>query len=249
MCKNMMTYWVLIMIILMFIIYWKRKQGKRENYVQYVIPRHREDVDWIKNFDLDYVIYNKGNKINVNSDKIKVIKLPNVGRDSHTLLYHIVTNYDYLPDITIFGANSTPPNHRYYKVKRTIELALKTQNTVFICNKNVSLHNDWNFTLDAHVAQYAENAKNSSSKLNPSSIRPFGKWYEHLWSTKEVTWVNYNIIFALHRDHIVQHPREYYKYLLSLHETEADEVVHYMERAMTTIFWPYPKSCVYFENL
>ena len=38
----------------------------------------------------------------------KVIPLPNVGRESHTYLTHIVTQYDDLSDYTIFFQGGEP---------------------------------------------------------------------------------------------------------------------------------------------
>ena len=67
-----------------------------------VIARYNENLDWLKKIkkskDLKITVYNKG------PDDINVpfIKLPNIGRESHTFLYHIINNYDNLADQTIF---------------------------------------------------------------------------------------------------------------------------------------------------
>jgi hypothetical protein len=65
-----------------------------------VIARYNEDLSWIKKLpkSIKITIYNKGN------DDIEhsFIKLPNIGRESHTYLYHIINNYDKLADQTIF---------------------------------------------------------------------------------------------------------------------------------------------------
>jgi hypothetical protein len=67
-----------------------------------VIARYNENLDWIKKIkkskDIKITVYNKG------KDDIDVpfIKLPNIGRESHTYLYHIINNYDNLADQTIF---------------------------------------------------------------------------------------------------------------------------------------------------
>ncbi len=74
---------------------------------QLVIARYNEDVQWLKDVNLDTVVYNKGNDFNLQSikgckDKLQEFKLPNVGRESHTLLHHIIKNYDDLCNTTIF---------------------------------------------------------------------------------------------------------------------------------------------------
>jgi len=64
-----------------------------------VIARYNENLDWIKLLDknIKITIYNKGEPIDYPS-----IKLPNIGRESHTYLYHIINNYNKLADKTIF---------------------------------------------------------------------------------------------------------------------------------------------------
>jgi hypothetical protein len=67
-----------------------------------VIARYNENLDWLKKIkkskDLKITVYNKG------PDDIDVpfIRLPNIGRESHTYLYHIINNYDNLANQTIF---------------------------------------------------------------------------------------------------------------------------------------------------
>ena len=67
-----------------------------------IISRFNEDISWLSSYkDFKILIYNKGDKIK-DIDFAKILKLPNVGRESHTWLYHIVNNYDNLDDINIF---------------------------------------------------------------------------------------------------------------------------------------------------
>jgi len=64
-----------------------------------VVARYNENLSWLKKLPKDIIItvYNKGNDdINIPS-----IKLPNIGRESHTYLYHIIKNYNNLADQTI----------------------------------------------------------------------------------------------------------------------------------------------------
>ena len=63
-----------------------------------VIAKYKEDISWInkiKNHNI--TVYDKSEFPVKDS-----IKLPNVGRECHTFLYHIVQNYDNLDDITVF---------------------------------------------------------------------------------------------------------------------------------------------------
>ena len=67
-----------------------------------VVARYNENLDWLKKIkkskDLKITVYNKG------PDDIDVpfIRLPNIGRESHTYLYHIINNYENLAEQIIF---------------------------------------------------------------------------------------------------------------------------------------------------
>lgn len=68
--------------------------------VELVIARYNEDISWLSKVkNMKITIYNKGED-NINKSSIK---LPNIGRESHTYLTHIIDNYDNLSDITIFS--------------------------------------------------------------------------------------------------------------------------------------------------
>lgn len=65
--------------------------------IEFVISRFKEDLSWtneIKNSKV--TIYDKGDDIS------PYIKLPNIGREAHTYLYHIIKNYDKLEEYTCF---------------------------------------------------------------------------------------------------------------------------------------------------
>lgn len=64
--------------------------------MQIVIARYNENLEWLNDLtDTVNIVYNKG-------DGEFGIKLPNIGREAHTFLYHIVNNYDCLEDSICF---------------------------------------------------------------------------------------------------------------------------------------------------
>ena len=74
--------------------------NKMVNKIDIVIARYNENLDWLKDIpkNINIIVYNKG----LEDITCPYIKLENIGRESHTYLYHIITNYDNLADITIF---------------------------------------------------------------------------------------------------------------------------------------------------
>lgn len=72
-----------------------------------VVAHYRENIEWIDriNANLDITIYHKG-EILSNNERFRSIFLPNIGREGHTYIRHIVDNYDNLPDWCIFSQGS-----------------------------------------------------------------------------------------------------------------------------------------------
>jgi hypothetical protein len=74
--------------------------------IEIVIARYNEDLSWLKKVpkSIKIIIYNKGldDIEKIKGIKYNIIKLPNIGRESHTYLYHIINNYNKLADKTIF---------------------------------------------------------------------------------------------------------------------------------------------------
>ena len=67
-----------------------------------IIARYNENLEWLSKYkEFKIIIYNKGNNCDFD-EASKVINLPNIGRESHTWLHHIVSNYDQLDDVNIF---------------------------------------------------------------------------------------------------------------------------------------------------
>lgn len=63
-----------------------------------VIARYNEDIEWVKNINFSYIIFNKGEDINIPHSK-----LPNIGREADTYLNYIVNNYNNLSEYTILS--------------------------------------------------------------------------------------------------------------------------------------------------
>jgi len=79
-----------------------KKSNKKSKTLEIVVARYNENLDWLKEIkmskEIKITVYNKG----ANDIDIPFIPLPNIGRESHTYLYHIINNYDNLADQTIF---------------------------------------------------------------------------------------------------------------------------------------------------
>lgn len=74
-----------------------------------VVARYHEDLSWLRLADLPAVVYDKSGEPGSKSVRsqtagahVQIVPLPNVGREGHTYLQHIVTHYPDFPGTTLF---------------------------------------------------------------------------------------------------------------------------------------------------
>ena len=68
------------------------------NNIKVVVSRYNENTEWTEKIE-NVIIYNKGDNINT---KHEIKQLPNIGREGHSIFYHIYENYNSLDDFTVF---------------------------------------------------------------------------------------------------------------------------------------------------
>lgn len=215
-------------------------------YIQIIVSRYNETLDWTLEYPFNlfkYIVYNKG----LNQDFIKdnvnqIINLPNVGRCDHTYLYHIVTNFNNLADITVFFPGSI--GSMYHKKNNAIKILkhiLKHKTAVFLGTYTPSVKNTFNnFILDYWTCSDPVNSNlNPENILCPAIIRPFGNWFQYHFDNIIVNYYCIHGILSIHKLDILKHPISRYKKLLAAVERHSNpEVGHYIERAWAAIFHP-----------
>lgn len=98
--KNNFTKWNIKNVIEdQFTIEYIGEKFNRNN-INIVIARYNENLDWALPYNDISIVYNKGP--DDLSGFINLHKIINVGREGHTYLYYIITNYNNLPKRTIF---------------------------------------------------------------------------------------------------------------------------------------------------
>lgn len=104
-----------------------------------VIARFNEPMDWLKDVPQDYAIslYSKGDTC-----AWWHIKRPNVGRETETYLYHIITHYNLLSGDTIFCQGDPFPHDPNFMANIENE-SVKYYGQLLKCNPNGLPHCDW----------------------------------------------------------------------------------------------------------
>ena len=214
--------------------------------IEIVISRYNENLLWLSEEPFrNYrnIIYNKGiNNDYLLTDKTyKTYILNNVGREGHTYLYHIIHNYDNLADITVFLPASS---EIYYKKEQAINIINKvneTYNSTFQTYSNNIYDEFKNFAAENNVSSnnYNNRLINNETVLTLSDIRPYGNWFKYHFGDIVVNHYSFYGIFAIHKKHILQHPKSYYEVLIKELEVSSNpEVGHYYERSWAAIFHP-----------
>ena len=246
---------------------WKIETFLSTNEVEFVIAHYHEEIDYLDFFPKNskITIYHKGSKpiykdIYQQYKNVEVINLPNMGRNPHTIFYHIIKNYEALSSITVFLPGSFNAINPYKMKKRFAKIFNKIVNILPMDYKGVFTSGSYrwwyhlnyfkkrrierlikeDFILDDYQSSNKENVKfNPSSKLEPAKIRPMGNWYKHYFGDKKYAPVDsMNSLFGVKKSSIKQHPIEKYKELISqFSEVKvAYELEHYVERLWPSIF-------------
>ena len=175
----------------------------------------------------------------------KIIDLPNVGKDVHTYLHHVVTNYYHLTDVTMFIPASMEASYKREKALVLVQNTLRAQfeQAFFLGQHTLSVRNLFaKYTQQQWVPTTAGNRAlcTGDSMLLPSPIRPYGDWYDHYFPHQIAEWWSYNNTFSVDRRDILQHPISHYEQLLEgLSYADDVEEAHFVERSWCAIFGPF----------
>jgi hypothetical protein len=186
----------------------------------------KDEIDVLNNIckenNIEFIVYDKCKSCNNVKDDINCKPLPNKGRDANTTLYYIINNYYKLPKVMYFVPSTIYKHNRLEKLK----MLLSDKNMT--CKLESKLKYDADFTLNEY----------DGKKLLKSDIRPFKKWFtKHVGEWNDEGDICFNIIFKTTREKVLRKPKSYYINLYNqVNRVDSDETVHYVERAIYTIF-------------
>jgi len=242
---------LIVCIIVYIIIFFKKIENFDKKYEnqEIVIARYNEKLEWINQEPFNrhpIIVYNKSDNENFSKNNVKkIVKLSNIGRETHSYLYHIIENYDNLSDVTIFLPGSAELSNKFDRSKNLVTTVENTNKTVLSCVKEENfIENNYNFQLDNYLLTNENNKQiNSDSTVKMSNIRPFGKWYETIFTNEKNECISYNSIIAISKENILQKPKLYYEKLIKeLNTHHNPETGHYMERSWYAVFYPYTNA-------
>ena len=210
-----------------------------------VIARYNENLDWVNKLDpsIKVTIYNKG----LNDINFPFITLPNVGRETHTYLYHIIHNYKSLADQTIFCQGNTishsPDFLKLLKVREQFEpiqslsayYSHGAQNIPSTEMKKLTTHLHIN-NLKVHV-EYVDNdfiTQYPMYEYDSGNIQNMKKFMKSVntdnilkYTIKRLKLINVNdkdlfpfsyaAIFSVNKNVILNNSKQYYENIMDFH--------------------------------
>tara|TARA_Y100000589_G_scaffold331848_1_gene387434 strand:- start:2797 stop:3495 length:699 start_codon:yes stop_codon:yes gene_type:complete len=201
-----------------------------------IVSRYEEDISWLERYkDFNIYIYNKGEKIETKLSN-KVLNLPNVGRESHTWIYHIVKNYNNLDSVNIFLQGRVDDlgimaftNPKDY-LEKTKKFGFSASRLGLLgplhWKKNVGIEKDKRYKIkweNGEISRSSEDFRNFAKNLFPK-IPIFVA-------------TSYGGCFAVTAKKIKKYDLDFYENILSILEKHPNPIEgHFMERLWCYLF-------------
>ncbi len=205
--------------------------------VEVVIARFREDVSWAEKLGLPYVVYDKGPE-----PAAGFRLLPNIGREAHTYLTHIVEQWDTLAGHTAF-LQGNPFDHLSEHGKADVH-ALKAM--IMECaERKVPFRGFAWFRLKCDGLGRPHDLKkpeNEGRWLGWGKDIPVAEVFSRLFDAEPPTQFIARAatgVFCVSAERIRTRPREFYEYALRLvvdDPLDAENTGHAFERLWQLIF-------------
>ena len=197
------------------------------NDCEIVVARYNESVDWLRCFEPRMLrIYNKGTSL----ESIPNTVLPNVGREAHTYLQHIVNHYDQLSPYVMFTQAGLTNNEGCL----TNPFDFVTE-LIESCVHNLGLSRNYKRYDDSFPTPY----EMTEFKACDRSSMVFGAWFEKFVKEPFETnpkWFK-GAVMCVSRALIRSRERSYYIKLLDTVSSHINpEEAYYLERSWYYVF-------------
>ena len=197
-----------------------------------VVAHYNERLHWLKSVANHSHVYHKGKGLRPPPLPLYAWeKLPNVGRESHTYLYHIINNYESLAEVTIFVQGEGFSQYCGGSVNKMIN---KARNDNVCCKVVSPPGNEWGRIN--HAGKWLMEIR--SGVLRPSNFT-LGEFYQELFGFPHPKIFNFcpTACVAATRDAIKKHPIEFYRKAISFVDDHSNpEEGHYLERLWHDMF-------------
>ncbi len=202
-----------------------------------IISRFKENIEWLEKYEKQFkiIIYNKGKELPKKST-YKIINLPNVGRESHTWLYHIIENYENLDCKNIFlQGQINDLNCMVYK--NLNQYSKDLDKDIFSVSRLGLLgpyHWDYNVGIE-NDKRYSYDWANNKIRKSELGFRKFAK---SLFPEIPIfVATSYGGCFGVSKNGIYKNKKSFYSRILDILKDHDNPIEgHYMERLWCYMF-------------
>ena len=202
-----------------------------------VVARYNESLNWLGAFDSRMLrVYNKGGIVPQTklTAELSPICLPNVGREAHTYLDYIVSNYDNLPGRVVFTQASVNKNEGCITTPYCFMIQLMES-----CVGNMGISRNYVRYDEYYPTTYNMREKAPCTPCSSVETMVFGDWFEKYVEQpfeENPKWFK-GAIMCISKEMILSRTKEYYQRLLGTVSSSKDpEEAYYLERSWYYIF-------------
>ena len=211
-------------------------------HFEIVVAHYNENLDWLKHVSNEVTLYTKGAA--PTNDFRQISKLPNIGREGHTFLHHIVSRYNTLACITLFlqgdvhGWNEGTPPHTELSLTEMRESSLTLSGPSATGFGLAERFEKWDgMEWDKDPKRWLERR---GKGIRMSNLTP-GQFWQFIFDADHpasVPWTRAGV-FAVTSEAIQHRPLSFWQNLLDYFEKldhANPEEGHFLERFWTSIF-------------
>ena len=186
---------------------------RKTTKIEVVVAAYNENLNWVEQITHPIYVYHKGKNPSINA-----AFLPNIGRESHTYIHHVVAHYHQLADITIF-CQGNPFDH----CPQFLEIAnLDSLDAMNDYNRHYNRQIDPDFCPLSKVVWDTTAQENIENKWDymyrlPQALIVLELCFPRHQAIQKFTGV-WGAMFAISKQRIHKFPKQTYQKLLDFHQ-------------------------------
>jgi len=200
-----------------------------------IIAHYNEDLEWLRPYAENVIIYHKWNETQPRFPVKKWIKLENVWREGHTYLYHIIHNYDNLADVSVFLQWNISDHNEDWWIYNSIDEYIEESKKIGFSTAKLALL----FRKEPQIIwkwKFKEMIEKDDLKWK---INTFSEFYNIIFHKKQpfIIPTFYCGNFAVSKKRILQRKKNFYENILQYLNTSSNPIEwHFLERLWAEIF-------------
>lgn len=209
-----------------------------------VVSHYNEDLTWLKQHSAECCVYSKGGEKNALELPFTFTPLPNIGREGHTFLYHIVNHYEHLAEVTLFvqGRIDDHVDMTLAEMKAKAMTTVPGQVTTYPF-RELELFEHWEGIPWEKYPCWKRWSSMATQNMPETPLELFQRYISESDRMPVAVGFAPGAIFAVKKETIMRHSKAFYERLLQqmfLGEMAHvnPETGHYMERFWLAMFNP-----------